>query len=215
MSDALLLRVSEAEALNIADVQRQGDGRGTVTVTSSKPDQDGRGHVRYLGAATMQRIGAWIGGDGINATDGGPLPGACRGTRSGSAPLSRSPQPGPAWSNCRKRAIGRRPPCRRTTHGTSSQHAAPSPSSATRRAGRGRRGARDGRPAARPTFTARCRLQTRRVRSRAHSPPAMRTLSASGTSGRPAFSLATYMISRRHPSSAPIMSISMSSTCPS
>ena len=50
---------------------------------------------------------------------------------------------------------------------------------------------------------------------RAHSPLAMRTLSASGTSGRPALSLATHMISRRHPSSAPIMSISMSSTCPS
>ena len=35
----------------------------------------------------------------------------------------------------RKREIGRRPPCRRTTHGTSLQHAALSPSSATRRAG--------------------------------------------------------------------------------
>ena len=34
-----------------------------------------------------------------------------------SAPLSRSQQPAPALSNCRKRAISRRPPCRRTTHG--------------------------------------------------------------------------------------------------
>ena len=71
MSDALL-RVSEAAALNVADVHRQVDGSGTVTVTSSKTDQDGRGHVRYLGAGTMQRIGAWLSGAG--RVDGsGPL----------------------------------------------------------------------------------------------------------------------------------------------
>ena len=64
------------------------------------------------------------------------------GTRSGAAPRSRSQQPAPALSNCRKRAIGRRPPCRRTTHGTSSQRAAPSPSSATLPARRRRAGAR-------------------------------------------------------------------------
>ena len=55
-------------------------------------------------------------------------PVAGRGTRSGSAPLNRWQPPAPVWSNCRKRAIGRHPPCRRTTHATSS-------SSATRRAG--------------------------------------------------------------------------------
>ena len=70
MSDALL-RVSEAAALDVADVSRQGDGSGTVTITSSKTDQEGRGHVRYLGAATMQRIGAWLSGAGI--TTGGAL----------------------------------------------------------------------------------------------------------------------------------------------
>ena len=63
---------------------------------------------------------------------------------SGSAPRSRSPPPAPGLWNCRKRATGRRRPCRRTTHATSSQHAAPSPSSATRRAGR--RAAISGRP---------------------------------------------------------------------
>ena len=52
------LRVSEAAALDVADVQRQVDGSGTVTVRSSKTDQEGRGHVRYLGAPTMQRLGA-------------------------------------------------------------------------------------------------------------------------------------------------------------
>ena len=57
MSDALL-RVSEAAALNFVDVQRQVDGSGTVTITSSKTDQEGRGHVRYLDAPTMRRLGA-------------------------------------------------------------------------------------------------------------------------------------------------------------
>ena len=70
MSDALL-RVSEAAALDVADVQRQADGSGTVTVTGSKTDQEGRGHVRYLGASTMQRLSAWLSGAGI--VNGGPL----------------------------------------------------------------------------------------------------------------------------------------------
>ena len=70
MSDALL-RVSEAAALDVADVQRQADGSGTVTVTGSKTDQGGRGHVRYLGAPTMQRLSAWLSGAGI--VNGGPL----------------------------------------------------------------------------------------------------------------------------------------------
>ena len=91
-----------------------------LTVTGSKTDQEGRGHVRYLGAPTMQRLSAWLSGAGI--VNGGPLfrrcsrmappsrgasapgqsgrsspsaprppalPGACPGTRSGSAPRSR------------------------------------------------------------------------------------------------------------------------------
>ena len=66
MSDAWL-RVSEASALDVADVQRQVDGSGTVTVRSSKTDQEGRGHVRYLGAPTMQRLSAWLSAAGITA----------------------------------------------------------------------------------------------------------------------------------------------------
>ena len=42
-----------------------------MTVRSSKTDQEGRGHVRYLGAPTMQRLAAWLSGAGI--TTGGPL----------------------------------------------------------------------------------------------------------------------------------------------
>ena len=36
-----------------------------------KTDQEGRGHMRYLGAPTMQRLAAWLSGAGITA--GGPL----------------------------------------------------------------------------------------------------------------------------------------------
>ena len=60
-----------------------------------------------------------------------------------------------------RRAIGRRPPCRRTTSGTSSQHAAPSPSSVTRPARNGARGARR---------TSRGTRAPRRKRSRAGAP---------------------------------------------
>ena len=45
-----------APAVDVADVQRQG----TVTVRSSKTDQEGRWNVRYLGAPTMQRLAAWL-----------------------------------------------------------------------------------------------------------------------------------------------------------
>ena len=55
MSDALL-RVSEAVALDVADVQRQVDG--TVTVRSSKTDQEGRGHVRFLDVAYHAALGS-------------------------------------------------------------------------------------------------------------------------------------------------------------
>ena len=59
MSDALL-RVSEASAADVADVARMSDGSGTLTVLRSKTDQEGRGHVRYLGAATVTRIAAYL-----------------------------------------------------------------------------------------------------------------------------------------------------------
>ena len=48
----------------------RSDGSGTVTITSSKTDQEGRGYVRYLGAPTMQRLAAWLSAAGI--TTGGP-----------------------------------------------------------------------------------------------------------------------------------------------
>ena len=56
MSDALL-RVSEAAALDVADVQRQVDGSGPVTVRNSKTDQEGRGHVRLPRRAYPAALG--------------------------------------------------------------------------------------------------------------------------------------------------------------
>ena len=54
-SDALL-RVSELAALTVADLAVESDGSGTVTVRRSKTDQEGRGHVRFLGARTVAAI---------------------------------------------------------------------------------------------------------------------------------------------------------------
>ena len=58
-SDALL-RVSELAALDVGDVQRQADGSGTVTVRRGKTDQEGRGHVRYLGPPTVAAVQRWL-----------------------------------------------------------------------------------------------------------------------------------------------------------
>ena len=55
MSDALL-RASEASALTIADLQRQPDGSGRLTVAHSKTDPEGKGSTLYIGEPTMQRI---------------------------------------------------------------------------------------------------------------------------------------------------------------
>lgn len=54
-SDALL-RVSELAALTVTDVEVQPNGSGTVTIRRSKIDQEGRGHVRFLGAQTVAAI---------------------------------------------------------------------------------------------------------------------------------------------------------------
>ena len=118
-SDAML-RVSEVAALDCADVERDSDGSGRVTVRRSKSDQEARGAVLYIGPATVARIDAWLsaaghqagamfrsirrGGhvtaDAISARALGPsspsgprMPGSrvgFPGIRSGSGPLNRS-----------------------------------------------------------------------------------------------------------------------------
>lgn len=54
-----LLRVSEAVAVQVADVAAEADGSGRLAVHRSKTDQEGAGAVLYVGAATMRRLAAW------------------------------------------------------------------------------------------------------------------------------------------------------------
>ena len=68
-SDALL-RVSEASALDVEDIEYADDGSGRLTVRRSKTDQEGRGAVRYLGPSTVARVRAWLKAAGHSS---GPL----------------------------------------------------------------------------------------------------------------------------------------------
>ena len=68
-SDAML-RASEVAALHVDDIACEPDGAGTVTIRSSKTDQEGRGAVQFLGAPTVVRIQAWLDKAGIRE---GPL----------------------------------------------------------------------------------------------------------------------------------------------
>ena len=66
MSDGLL-RISEASALQVSDVEATADG-GTVTIRASKTDQQGDGAVRFLGAPTVAAVQRYLEAAGI--TDG-------------------------------------------------------------------------------------------------------------------------------------------------
>ncbi len=57
MSDGLL-RVSEAAALEAADLEAEGPN--TLTVHRSKTDQEGEGAVQYIGSPTVARVRAWL-----------------------------------------------------------------------------------------------------------------------------------------------------------
>ena len=57
MSDGLL-RVSEAAALEVADLE--AEGANTLTVRRSKTDQEGKGAVQYIGEPTVARVRAWL-----------------------------------------------------------------------------------------------------------------------------------------------------------
>lgn len=67
MSDAML-RVSEAAALDVADLE--ADGANTITVRRSKTDQDAAGAALFVAPATLARVRAWTEAAGIEA---GPL----------------------------------------------------------------------------------------------------------------------------------------------
>ena len=67
MSDGLL-RVSEAAALKVADLE--AEGANTLTIRRSKTDQEGEGAVQYIGEPTVARVRAWLSAAGIT---GGPM----------------------------------------------------------------------------------------------------------------------------------------------
>ena len=53
-----LLRVSEAVAVQVADLAPEPDGSGRLTIRHAKTDQEGRSAVLYVGEPTMCRIAA-------------------------------------------------------------------------------------------------------------------------------------------------------------
>ena len=90
-----LLRVGELAALDVVDVAVQADGAGTLTVRSSKTDQEGRGHVRYLGPPTVAAVQRWqqasaiVAGALFRAVNHGGRVGARLGVRSIRAIIQR------------------------------------------------------------------------------------------------------------------------------
>ena len=69
MSDALL-RVSEAAALLVEDIEEAEDGSGRLTIRHSKTDQEGVGLDQYIGQPTLRRIKTWTNAGSFTA---GPL----------------------------------------------------------------------------------------------------------------------------------------------
>ena len=65
MSDGLL-RISEASALQVSDVEATADG-GTVTIRASKTDQQGDGAVRFLGVPTVAAVQRYLEAAGITS----------------------------------------------------------------------------------------------------------------------------------------------------
>lgn len=64
------LPVSEAVAVQVADLAAEPEGSGRLTVHRSKTDQKGRGAVLYIGGSTMRQIAAWQKAGAVHA---GPL----------------------------------------------------------------------------------------------------------------------------------------------
>ena len=66
-----MLRVSEAAALDVADLAGEANGTGRITVRQSKTDQTGEGTVLFLGEPTMRRVQAWLAA--VGSPTAGPL----------------------------------------------------------------------------------------------------------------------------------------------
>ena len=65
-SDALL-RVSELASLKVSDLRVLPNGSAALTVPRSKTDQDGRGHVRYLGKETVEAVQRYMQAAGVQS----------------------------------------------------------------------------------------------------------------------------------------------------
>lgn len=65
-----LLRRSDLVALLIEDLERAGDGSGTILVRRSKTDQEAEGAIKYLALDTMSHVSAWLAAAGLER---GPL----------------------------------------------------------------------------------------------------------------------------------------------
>ena len=64
MSDGLL-RVSEAAALTVDDIEAEAEN--TITIRKSKTDQEAGGTVLYVGDPTIKRLRRWIEAAGITS----------------------------------------------------------------------------------------------------------------------------------------------------
>lgn len=64
------LRVSELVRVAVAHIAPESDGSATLTIPTSKTDQEGKGALAWLSPDTMRRIATWQQGAGITA---GPL----------------------------------------------------------------------------------------------------------------------------------------------
>jgi integrase len=54
-----LARRSEIAAMNLADLERAGDGTGTILIRRSKADQEGQGALTFIACDTLAMIDAW------------------------------------------------------------------------------------------------------------------------------------------------------------
>lgn len=59
------LRVSELVAVEVAHIEPNRDGTGTLFIPKSKTDQNAKGAYAWLSADTMRRVGRWLEESGI------------------------------------------------------------------------------------------------------------------------------------------------------
>ena len=66
-----LLRCSECAVLRVGDFSREPDGSGRLRIARSKTDQEGQGHILFLGEKAADRVARWL--DAAPADGDAPL----------------------------------------------------------------------------------------------------------------------------------------------